>query len=452
MQAWDNFLQAQEAELGAETVNKWLRSLKILRFDAGNLYLEAKDPFQVLWFDEHIKSKLQRTFVNNNNRKIKVHLSLLNAAPKSKTPKTKPKTTPQVAPKEFVLSFDSLDPYCTFSNFCRHEKNELTLKILDNEYNSFNPVYLHGGVGSGKTHLLMAMAHALKEKGLKVIYCGAQTFTDHVVSAIRAGEMGIFRNSYRNTDVLIIDDIHVFSRKGATQEEFFHTFNTLHMGGKQLILSANCAPNELKLIEQRLISRFEWGIVLPLEMPLQDTFPEIIKAKAEAMHFPLHEKVIDYLATTFYTTKSLCRALEAIILRSHLNQSTSKIPSAQLTVSALGNLIDDLIQEERQVALTPPKIIDKVAQYFAVRPDDLKGKAQTREFVLPRQLAMYFCRTLMKIPYVHIGELFGRDHSTVMSSVRAIQAGIENEDAEISQPARSILKKIKDPQATFEKT
>jgi chromosomal replication initiator protein len=443
MQAWEHFLALQEAELGKDTVLKWLRPLKILRFDACNLYLEAKDSFQALWFEEHIRKKILQKFVNNNNKKIRVHLAIANAPQKPKV-KTKTVAQTQAAPAKFQLTFDELDPNCTFEQFVQTEPNQLPYRLLSEiELGVFNPIYIHGRGGSGKTHLLMATVHALRQKGLNVIYCRAETFTEHVVTAIRAGEMNVFREAYRKIDVLCIDDVQVFSRKGATQEELFHTFNTLHLAGKQIILSANCAPGELQYIEPRLISRFEWGIVLPVEVVDQENIATILQKKAEAFRFPLHPKVANFLLETFTSsTKSLMRALEALILRTHLQESSTR-SIVGVTVQSARHQLEDLIHEEERTALTPSKVVKAVAEQFGIKPEDILSKAQSRDCVVPRQVAMYLMRMELKLPYMRIGEIFGKDHSTVMSSVRVIQKGMDAEDREIADAVHAIIKNLK---------
>lgn len=458
MQAWESFVETLEKEMGSDTVEKWLKPLKILRFDACNLHLEARDAFQVMWFEEHIRKKVLSRFVNNNRRRIKVTLSVANTPVKTKNRPVKAQKSLEADTAPFSLAFDELDPQNTFSTYVVAEANLLTHRVFSQIagipsegeepadkalISSLTPLYVSGPTGSGKTHLLMATAAALRARGLHVIYARAQSFTDHVVSAIRAGEMSTFRQAYRNSDVLIIDDVHVFSRKGATQEEFFHTFNTLHVAGKQIILSANCAPAELQFIEPRLVSRFEWGIGLFLDNPPRDKMEQILQERSAALDFPLHQKVVEFLLDSFPNPKSLTQALEALVLRSHLNQKVCRLTSNQLTVLIATDILSDLLQEQYDAALTPPRILQHVAEYFGIRPEDILGKAQTRDCVLPRQIAMHFCRNELKLPYLKIGELFSRDHSTVMTSVKQIQKGMDEEDEEIVGPCRSIMKKIR---------
>lgn len=462
MEAWENFLSQQEKELGGETVRKWLRPLRITRFDAGNLYLQANDSFQILWFEEHIRKKVLSCFVNNNNRKIKIHLSLEDypqKAPGSPPKVLRNRNLEAAAPPKFSISFDSLDPFCTFSHYIEAKSNPLPHKLLYQLTGyqplqksfilqqvipaSFNPIYLYGPSGTGKTHLLMATAAALSQQNLSVAYVRAETFTEHVVTAIRAGEMSLFRNSYRNVDVLIIDDVHFFAKKWATQEELFHTFNTLHVAGKQILLSADSSPSELQYIEPRLISRFEWGIVLPLDLIEKEERKTLLKMKASALNYPLNPDVSEFLLDSFASSpKAICRALEALVLRSHLKQEAHH-SSMQLNVPFVQQYLSDLIIDEQKRALTPEKIIQSVAGYYGIRFEDVLGKSQNRECVLPRQMAMYLCRIQLKLPFAKIGQFFKKDHSTVMSSVKLIQKGLDGNDPNIGGSLHSILKQIR---------
>lgn len=460
MKAWENFLEVQQAEIGAETVAKWLKPLKILRFDACNLYLQAQDAFHVMWFEEHIRHKLQTHLFNNNGRRIRVHISLPGKEGTSSADRglrKKPIEAPKAPP--FSLNFDELDPYNTLENLVVFPGNELVHNLLcelvgydpkEKGYTAskglnsdFNPIYIYGGGGCGKSHLLQAAAHGLKKQGYRVLYVRSETFTEHVVKAIRAGEMRTFRQAYRSADCLLLDDVHVLARKGATQEELFHTFNTLHTAGKQIILGANCTPGELQHIEERLISRFEWGIVLPVE-PMSDLdMLKVVEKKAAALDFPLASKVSRFIVDAFPSgTSSIIKALEALVLRSHMSKGEGKLSRAALTAPMAENLLSDLIQAEKKGALTPDKIIQTVAEFYGIRSEDVLSKSQSRECVLPRQMAMYLCRQKLKMAYMKIGDLFVRDHSTVMSSIRQIKKALEKEGSEIPAALNAVSKKL----------
>ena len=453
MQAWEEFLSYLENELGSDTIQKWARSLKILKFDACNLYLEAKDTFHAMWFEEHIRPKAQLKLLNNNKKRIKVHLSVANAPAPAAKKRAVSKADPLPKGPAFSLLFDNTDPHFTFQNYSLTENRQLPWKLLSDLATNphdpvcglglFNPIYLYGPAGTGKTHLLIAVAETLKAQRVKALYVRAETFTEHVVSAIRAGEMSRFRQAYRNIDVLIVDNVQVFSRKGATQEELFHTFNTLHIAGKQIILSANCSPAELQLIEPRLVSRFEWGIVLPLETYGPEELKLILEKKADALQFKLHPKLNDFLIETFKSNlHSLIKALKALILRCHLHQQEGRIPAASLSVLSARALLSDLIQEENQKAVSVDKILQTVSEHYGVRKEDILGTAQSREYVLPRQIAMHLCRDELKLPYMKIGDHFSKDHSTVISSVKLIQKGLEQNNSDIANSLDAIKKKL----------
>ena len=457
MEVWEQFLLMQEREIGAETVRKWLRSLQLIRFDACNLYLEARDAFQILWFEEHVRTKVIKYLKNNNSHRVHVHLSLPGAEGTKKGKARIKNAAAKEMVSSFELSFEEWNPICTFENLVVSEANLLVHKILlevagqqlapqltthsESQLAVFNPIYIYGQKGTGKTHLLQSVAYALKAAGVKVLYARAETFTDHVVAAIRAGEMSTFRKAYRSSDVLLLDDIHVFSRKGATQEELFHTFNTLHLVGKQIILTSNCAPQELKMIEARLVSRFEWGIVLPLEPLRSEERLMALRVKAKALGVQLSSRAEEYLWKTFPSNiGALCRALEALALRWHMREGSSKESMIQLASAKA--LLEDLVVEETAHVLQPDQVVRTVAEQFGIRIEDILGRAQSREYALPRQIAMHICRTQLKLPFARIGEVFQRDHTTVMASVTQIQTRIDLSDRDLTADLHAILKKL----------
>ena len=412
MEAWRQFLIQLEQEFGADAVNRWAANLKVARFDAGNLYLEAADSLQAGWFEEHVRPLLKKSpLLNNNGRPVRIHIAVPHFK-KEASPETQETT-------RFSIQADTLDPELTLDTFHATPENTIPFRILSEFPSPFNPIFLYGPEGSGKTHLLMGAAHLLRKKGKRVFYVRAETFTEHVVQAIRLGMMQEFRKVYRDIDVLIVDGIHIFSRKAATQEEFFHTFNTLHTLGHQILLSANAAPSALKEIEPRLISRFEWGI----SIGLAKTDPRLlIEKKAALWNFPLSPQLIDFFLEKF--PKNPLQPLQALVLRAGPIHKPIAIEIAK-------RILSDLLEKEEQNALTFDQIIKGVAAHFGIRGEDLLGKSQTREFALPRQIAMYLCREKLQLPYQKIGEQFGRDHSTVMSSFKLVQKAIEDKKRDI---------------------
>lgn len=466
MQAWSDFLKTLENELGSQTVQRWLHPLSILKFDACNIYLEAKNSFQVLWFEEHVREKAVELLYNPSGKPIKVHLSLAKQGRYNSQDEEQLKKNPNNKNSQrnttaaFTLNFDSIHPYATFQSFALLPEMLLPYKLLCHtcgcnpltghyepsltpELATYNPIYLSGATGSGKTHLLMAATAELRKRGLQALYVHANTFTEHVIAAIRAGEMSAFRQAYRTIDILLIDDVHFFAGKSATQEELFHTFNTLHVSNRQIILSANCPPADLAKIEPRLVSRFEWGIALSLPPAGHSELEIILNKKMEILNFPLHKSVSDFLIQTFQDNKGLSHALEALILRNHMQKRSGiTFSSTQMTLSQAKYYLNDLIREQNENSLTPEKILNAVGQTFGVRRDDIVGKGKNREYVLPRQIAMYLCRKSLKLPFKKIGEIFNKDHSTVMASVKTIQQGMDENNEAISSPYHTLSKML----------
>ena len=417
MQVWNEFLLKLDEKLGISTVNQWVRSIKVGKFDARNLYLETTDPLQVAWFEEHVRPHLKKGLLNNNGGSVQVHLFVA-----GKTPKTAPE-----APK-YAINPDRLDEELTFESFLTTEKNLVAYKLLSEKFH-FNPIYIYGPKHTGKTHLLTAAALHAKEQGKKVFYVRAETFTSHVVQAIRLGLMIQFRKIYRDIDILIVDDVDFFAKKNATQEEFFHTFNSLQTVGKQIILSSRLPPSQLKEIEPRLMSRFEWGISMGIEAasPL-----EVLQKKAHLWKLFYSPEVISFLAENF--PKDPLVALQALSIRTKGMSSISP-EKAKL-------LLKDLQSQEEICALSPEKIAEETASHFGMKPSDLLGKSQTKECAYPRQIIMFLCREKLKLPFQKIGEIFKRDHSTVMSGIKQIQKRIEEKEESIQRDLKAIEKTL----------
>lgn len=435
MKTWHRFISSLEEILGKKTVNQWVRPFRILEFDARNIHLEAKDSFQILWFKEHISSKAEKLLLKSDGKPIKLHFYLEGQLFNSKTHSLDEK------PKEKVFPPDSLHSHATFDQFFTGTEKFLALEILrktgKKEHGApiYNPIYIYGPKGVGKTHLLMGTAHHLINQNTRAIYVHSDTFTEHVIRAFRESSLLEFRNSYRDIETLIIDDIHLLARKSATQEELFHTFNRLHIAEVQIIFSGNCPPNQLKSIEDRLISRFEWGLTLSLTPPTYAAKKSILTKKIQSFSLSLDPSTLEFLLKTFQNLHTLIRAVDALTLRSH----DSKI---SLDLEVVKVLLKDLIERENLSLLSPEKILKAVAENFGIKIEDILGRSQIKEFSLPRQISMYLCRKELSTPYLKIGQIFSRDHSTVISSVKRIDHCLVEKNIQVCCHVRRILQQI----------
>ena len=445
MYAWNKFVEKLKHEMGGAVINKWIASLKLIKFDACNIYLEAKDTFQANWLEEHVLLKAKQELVNSNNHPIKIHIKV-----KNNNDQHLDEEKDRKKPSPIDFKPDSLDENNTFSSFYEDINNSLCFKFLSNiakdslmvesseiELASFNPILIYGPSACGKTHLLMACAKAFRLLGKNSFYIKSQTFTSHVVNAYRLSSLHEFRETYRNVDILIIDDVHLFAGKSATQEELFHTFNTLHSQGNQIIISSNIPPRELKEMEQRLISRFEWGITLSLTRPDKIGLSKILdtKEKIYSLNFDSESKA--FLLNIFSNAKEIEQAMQAIILRRSKNEDQTKLNLA-LTQSYL----TDLISEKQKNSLSATMIVDVISKHFGIFSNDILGKSQTKECALPRQIAMYFCRTKLNMAFQKIGGLFNRDHSTVMTSVKFIEKSKLEKSSDIYYTLLDVEKKL----------
>lgn len=459
-QCWQSFLDRLDQELGKETVDRWARGL-IVRTGVGpKLVLETKDSFQALWFEEHLRPRLS-SLVDPLGAPIQVQLQITgkgNAPPRPSRPRPV-----SCSRGQSPLSLPDIDTSCTFDQFLPLSDNEIVIRLLDDVCSQLasarlqslspivgtpnvplrlpppNPIYLCGPSGCGKTHLLIATAQRLRQAGLSIIVAKSDLFTDHVVKSIRAGEMSNFRKLWRTVDALLLDDIHGLARKNATQEEFFHTFNSLHVAGKQIILTANCLPQQLQFIEPRLVSRFEWGVVLPMQALPRKQYPMLLEEKAQQLRFTLSPKMAHFLAETFSSTPKACvNALQALILRLSLSKNRPMANPSAMTLSNIRDLLADLMENEKKLALTPDKIINVTAETYGIKREDLLGRSQSRECVLPRQIAMFLIRKHLKAPFMKIGDVFQKNHSTVMSAIRQVEKGIPDTSCDIGSAVASI--------------
>lgn len=427
MKEWENFLQKQENIFGKTTIDQWLRTLTIQKFDACNLYLQAKDFFQINWFEEHIRSIAKNEFFNANGRLIKIHLQIATD------------TTALHEKEESFFPFDKLDTSSTFDNFISSKENESTLgilkKILVNlsaQKSVVTPIYLYGPSGSGKTHLMMGFAKLCQGYNYRVCYVKAETFSAHVVSAIRLGKMKEFRILYRLVDILLIDNIHYISGKISTEEELFHTFNELHNRQKLIVFSSHIPPYLLQDMEDRLVSRLEWGLLLHINSLFSEDLHILAKQTCKNLFLNINDAGIQFLCQQFSNAYFLTLACNALALR------LSNGIGSPISLDTIRQITKDLIQKQKRCSLDYEKIITEVSRYYEIPKKDIIGRSQQKESLIPRQVAMYLCRDILELTYSQIGRIFSRDHTTVMASIKRIQ----QETSSFLQPISSIKKSL----------
>ena len=333
----------------------------------------------------------------------------------------------------------NLNPKYTFDTFVVGSNNNFahaaSLAVADSPGEIYNPLFLYGGVGLGKTHLMHSIAHFILEKDptKKVLYVTSETFTNELIDALKIGKNGnelamtTFREKYRNNDVLLIDDIQFIIGKESTQEEFFHTFNDLHGAKKQIIISSDKPPKEIATLEGRLKSRFEWGLIADISSPDYETRMAILRKKEERdskeKGYHLDDEVIQYIATNI---KSNIRELEGALNRI---TAMSSLEHREITVELAQEALKDMISPNAKREITPDLILLTVAEHFHIKTDDIKGSKRSADIVIPRQIAMYLCREMTSTPLKAIGKLMGnRDHTTVLHGVEKISKEIETSD------------------------
>ncbi len=332
-----------------------------------------------------------------------------------------------------VIERANLNPKYTFDTFVVGNNNKFAhaaaLAVAESPGKMYNPLFIYGGAGLGKTHLMHSIAHFIlsQDSDKKVIYVTSEIFTNELIEAIRNGNntaITAFREKYRNVDVLLIDDIQFIIGKEATQEEFFHTFNELHGNGKQIIISSDKPPKEIETLEARLRSRFEWGILADISSPDYETRMAILHKKEEMDGYNIDNEVIKYIATNI---KSNIRELEGA-----LNKlvALSNLENREITVELAEEALKDIISPDMKRDITPQLIIDTVAEHFGISSADISSNKRNSEIVVPRQIVMYLCRTLIDIPLKSIGTYIGkRDHSTIIHGIKKIEEEMENSDS-----------------------
>lgn len=339
----------------------------------------------------------------------------------------------------------NLNPKYNFNTFVVGSNNKFAhsacLAVAESPGEAYNPLYIYGGAGLGKTHLMHSIGHFILQQNtdMKVLYVTSEKFTNEVIESIRSGDaktMSKLREKYRTVDVLLIDDIQFIIGKESTQEEFFHTFNTLHSDGKQIVLTSDRPPKELETLEERFRSRFEWGLVADIQPPDYETRMAILRKNAENYHKEIDNEVLEYIATNIKSNiRELEGAFNKIIAFSKLNNLDINLTHAE-------EALKDIIYPDEMREVTPSLIINVVAEHFGITPDDIMSKKRNSELVQARQIVMYLCRDLTATSLAGIGKLLGKkDHTTVIHGVNKISDEIVNNE-ELKNKIEIIKKKI----------
>ncbi|WP_290455244.1 chromosomal replication initiator protein DnaA [Romboutsia ilealis] len=436
---WEKTLNIIKGELTEVSFNTWIKSCEPLCISANTIKISVPNSFT-----KDILEKRYKDLVINSIEAACSKTYDLEFLIASEVQETEEKNTVKddisVTVSDEMSS--TLNPKYTFDSFVIGNSNRFahaaSLAVAESPAKAYNPLFIYGGVGLGKTHLMHAIGHYILQNNpnAKVVYVSSEKFTNELINAIKDDKNEEFRTKYRSVDVLLIDDIQFIAGKERTQEEFFHTFNTLHEANKQIILSSDRPPKEIPTLEDRLRSRFEWGLIADIQAPDFETRMAILKKKADVEKLNVPNEVMVYIATKI---KSNIRELEGALIRI---VAYSSLTNRDITVDLATEALKDIISNKQNKCITIDLIQDIVANYFNLRVEDLKSQRRTRNVAYPRQIAMYLSRKLTDMSLPKIGEEFGgRDHTTVIHAYEKISEALNN-DQSLEHTIDDITKKL----------
>ena len=435
--AWTATLGELELQMTRATFNTWLKDARLLAHEKGEFVIGVRNDYAKDWLDNRLKGTINRTLSSIIGEQISARFvvwsdEIITPAPPVLKPGRRSEKYSQAGGTDD--SNGRLNQRYTFETFVVGQSNRLAhaaaLSVAEQPGETYNPLFIYGGVGLGKTHLLHAIGHHCLKEGFKVCYVSSETFTNELIQSIRGHNMADFRELYRNVDILLIDDIQFIAGKESTQEELFHTFNDLHSRGNQIVLSSDRPPKAMVTLEERLQSRFEWGLMADIQLPDIETRIAILRAKAESSGVSVPDEVLDTIAQ--HVRRSI-RELEGAL--------NKVIAYSQLTGNAIDDKLVNMALSEllyHPEEITPDHVIDTVANYYRVTVDSLQSNSRSRTIAFPRQMAMYLVRTETDLSYPQIGDKLGnRDHTTVLygyekiSELRETDANIRRDILQI---------------------
>lgn len=436
---WSQIRTALEKLFPADLFAMWFEDLSCVDFCEDHLRLQTGSEFNAIWVENNYMDVMLQQATAIVGKPIKISLLTNAAEVTDRRPEVQASSTRRtqshaetlsryssdgldLTPKRIPNGRAQINERNTFSSFVIGAGNQLahaaSIAVANAPGRAYNPLFLFGDTGLGKTHLMHAVAHQMYANNPKarIAYVSTEKFTNEFIHAIRENKLAKFRKYYRNVDALLVDDIHFLSGKESTQEEFFHTFNDLFESGRQIFIASDRPANEIARLENRLVSRFQWGLVTDIQAPDFETRMAILGKKAAAMNIDLAPEVMAFLGERVSRN---VRRMEGALTRI---ASYDALMGRQLDLQAVERLLSDLLHEEVLSQVTIEQIQNKIADYYKVRVSELIGRRRTANIVLPRQVAMYICRTLTSEPLKLIGDAFGgRDHGTVIHACKQIE-------------------------------
>lgn len=426
---WEKTLNIVKNELTEVSFNTWIKSISPIEIGSDILKLGVPNDFTRGILDSRYKDLIVNALKLITSKKYAVQFIITSEeAIDLVEPMIRREERQKIDVSDEMSA--TLNPKYTFNSFVIGNSNRFahaaSLAVAESPAKAYNPLFIYGGVGLGKTHLMHAIGHIILQNkpSARVVYVSSEKFTNELINSIKDDKNVEFRNKYRNVDVLLIDDIQFIAGKERTQEEFFHTFNALHDANKQIILSSDRPPKEIPTLEDRLRSRFEWGLIADIQPPDFETRMAILKKKADVEHLNIQNEVMAYIATNIKTN---IRELEGALIRI---VAFSSLTNKEITVELACEALKDIISNKHSKQLTIEIIQEVVANYYNLKVDEFKSARRTRNIAFPRQIAMYLSRKLTDMSLPKIGEEFGgRDHTTVIHAYEKISQGLKQDES-----------------------
>ncbi len=431
---WDQIATGIRPHVSADAFQRWFAAIELVKADEFALTFQVPNTIYQLWIESNYLTLVKSATTDVLGSERTIHFRIADAEQINSVPEKLVLSEPAPAvntPEKELENANNLgmNPRNTFETFVVGSNNQFAhaaaLAVAQSPAKTYNPLFIYGGVGLGKTHLMQAVGQQVVErkKNFKVMYLSSERFTNEFIDAIQHNTLVKFRKRYRQADVLLIDDIHFLAGKERSQEEFFHTFNTLFDGRKQIVLSSDRPASEIANLEHRLVSRFEWGLTAELQPPDIETRMAILRKKAQALHVQLAPEVLEFLAQR---VRSNVRRLEGALMRV---ASFASLSGREVSRETVEQLLRDILQEEAKKIVTIDQIQKKVAEHFDVRLADMTSKRRPANIAFPRQVAMYLARRHTKASLNEIGDAFGgRDHGTVLHACKAVSQRMGKED------------------------